>query len=156
MKPFGCVTTEIDRREMIEITPQIRIDESELQFDFIRASGPGGQNVNKVSTSVQLRFDVQNSPSLDPIIKDRLIKLAGKRVNQDGILIISARRYRTQEQNRQEAVRQLVRLIADALEEPSTRKPTRPSRASQYRRLERKSLRKIIKQSRRRPPFAEE
>ena len=96
---------------MIEVTSSVKIDESEIQLDFIRASGPGGQNVNKVASSVQLRFDVRNSPSLDPDVKERLIKLAGNRVTEDGILIIEAKRYRTQEQNRFDATERLITLI---------------------------------------------
>ena len=93
---------------MIEVTSSVKIDDSEIQLDFIPASGPGGQNVNKVATSVQLRFDVRNSPSLDPDVKERLIKLAGSRVTDEGILIIEAKRYRTQEQNRFDAIQRLI------------------------------------------------
>lgn len=123
---------------MIEITPQVKIDESEIQFDFIRASGPGGQNVNKVASSVQLRFDVRNSPSLEPNVKERLIKLAGNRVTQDGILIIEAKRHRTQEQNRLDATQRLVAWIQKSLEKPRERKTTRPSAASKAARVNEK------------------
>ena len=110
---------------MIEITPEIKINENELQLDFIRASGPGGQNVNKVASAVQLRFDVINSPSLHPMVKERLKRLAGNRVTEDGILILEAKRHRTQEQNRQDATRRLISLIQEALKEPEVRKATR-------------------------------
>jgi len=99
---------------MIEVISSLKIDESEIHFDFIRASGPGGQNVNKVASSVQLRFDVRNSPSLYPDVKDRLIKLAGSRMTDEGVLLIEAKRYRTQEQNRLDAVQRLVSLIQQA------------------------------------------
>ncbi|HAL16597.1 MAG TPA: aminoacyl-tRNA hydrolase, partial [Anaerolineaceae bacterium] len=112
---------------MIELTPTLSLDEKELVFDFIRASGPGGQNVNKVSTAVQLRFDVANSPSLPADVKERLIKLAGNRMTEDGILIIEAKRFRSQEKNRIDAVQRLVTLIQKAAEPAKKRKPTRPS-----------------------------
>lgn len=112
---------------MIEVTSSVKIDENEVQYDFVRASGPGGQNVNKVASSVQLRFDVRNSPSLAPDVKERLIKLAGNRVTEDGILIIEAKRYRTQDQNRFDATQRLITWIQKALEKPKERKATRPS-----------------------------
>ena len=112
---------------MIEITPSILLDDSELQFDFIRAAGPGGQNVNKVATAAQLRWDVRATASLTPEVKERLIKLAGSRVTEDGILIIEAKRYRTQEQNRFDATQRLITWIQKALEKPKERKATRPS-----------------------------
>ena len=111
---------------LIEVSSSVRIDESEIQLDFIRASGPGGQNVNKVASSVQLRFDIRNSPSLAPDVKERLIKLAGSRVTEDGILIIEAKRYRTQDQNRFDANQRLISLIQKALEKPKVRRATRP------------------------------
>ncbi|NMB61679.1 MAG: aminoacyl-tRNA hydrolase [Chloroflexi bacterium] len=111
---------------MIEVTPSVKIEESEIQYDFIRVSGPGGQNVNKVASSVQLRFDIRNSPSLEPDVKERLIKLAGSRVTEDGILIIEAKRYRTQDQNRFDANQRLISLIQKALEKPKVRRATRP------------------------------
>ena len=112
---------------MIEVTPSIKIDENEIQLDFIRSSGPGGQNVNKVASAVQLRFDVRNSPSLEPEVKERLIKLAGSRMTDDGVLIIEAKRYRTQEQNRFDAIQRLVTLIQKALVKPKIRRATRPT-----------------------------
>jgi ribosome-associated protein len=135
---------------MIEVTSAIKIEESEIQYDFIRASGPGGQNVNKVASSVQLRFDVRNSPSLDPDVKERLIKLAGSRITEAGILIIEAKRYRTQDQNRLDATQRLIALIQKALEKPKPRKKTRPSAAAMAKRLEAKKRRGDAKLARRR------
>jgi ribosome-associated protein len=135
---------------MIEITPSISIDESEIAFDFVRSSGPGGQNVNKVATAVQLRFDVLNSPSLDQDVKDRLVRKAGARMTGDGILLIDAHRYRTQEQNRQDALERLVELVRKAAEKPKLRKRTRPTLASQQERLERKRQRSETKKLRHR------
>ena len=123
---------------MIQITPAIKIDESEIQESFIRASGPGGQNVNKVATSVQLRFDVAGSPSLPDEVRKRLISLAGNRITGDGILIIEARRFRTQIQNREDATGRLVNLIRRAAQRPPIRRRTRPTLASKERRLESK------------------
>ena len=110
---------------MIEITPSLKIDESEVHYEFIRSSGPGGQNVNKVATGVQLRFDVRNSAALTAEVKERLAKLAGSRLNTEGVLTLEAKRHRTQEQNRQDATRRLISLIQEALKEPEVRKATR-------------------------------
>jgi ribosome-associated protein len=126
---------------MIEITPSLALDDSEIQLEFVRAAGPGGQNVNKVATAVQLRFDVRHSPSLPPEVKARLIKLAGSRMSNDGILIIEARRYRTQEQNRTDAVQRLIALLHKASQAPQTRHTTHPTPASQLRRIESKRKR---------------
>ncbi len=134
---------------MISITPSIHLNESELTFVFIRASGPGGQNVNKVATAAQLRFDVRNSPSLPEEVKARLIRLAGKRATEDGILVIEAKRYRTQERNREDALQRFSALIQKALEKPKSRRATRPSVAARARRVEAKKQRGAIKRMRR-------
>jgi ribosome-associated protein len=134
---------------VIEVTPYLSIPENEITIEFIRASGPGGQNVNKVSTSVQLRFDIRRSPSLADEVKDRLINLAGSRVTADGVLVIEAKRYRTQEQNRLDAVNRLVIWVRKALERPSVRRPTRPGAAAKRARLDDKHEHSAIKQSRR-------
>ena len=123
---------------MIHITRTITIDESEIQENFIRASGPGGQNVNKVATTVQLRFDVANSRSLPEEVRTRLISLAGNRITEDGILIIDARRFRTQSRNREDAIARLVELIRNAAQRPKNRRKTRPTLTSKIRRLESK------------------
>jgi ribosome-associated protein len=137
---------------MITVTPEIAIDEREIEERFIRASGPGGQNVNKLSSAVELRFDVRNSPSLPEPVRFRLGRLAGRRLNQEGVLVLSAQRFRTQERNRQDALDRLVELIARAAEPPPPpRKKTRPSRAAREERLKAKSKRSQIKSMRGRP-----
>lgn len=133
---------------MVEDNPQLSIDDKELEFSFIRADGPGGQNVNKVATAVQLRFDVLNSESLPEEVKARLVKLTGKRMTQDGVLVIEAKRFRTQEKNREDALERFKRLVHKALEKPKARKRTKPSAASIAKRLEKKKQRGEIKRSR--------
>ncbi len=133
---------------MINITRSLSIDDKEIRLSFVRASGPGGQNINKVATAVQLRFDAVNSASLPGDVRTRLIRLAGKRINKDGILIIEARQYRTQERNREDALLRLVELIRKAAEKPKPRKKTKPSKAAKERRIENKHLRSEIKRSR--------
>ncbi len=119
----------------MRITRAISIDERELKEEFVRASGPGGQNVNKVATAVQLRFDVRRSPSLPEDVRERLLKLGGRRVTRDGVLVIDARRYRTQERNRKDARDRFVALVKRAAERPRKRRATKPTRASVERRM---------------------
>lgn len=138
---------------MIEVTDALRIDEAELEFRAARASGPGGQHVNKTSTAVELRFDVEASPSLPDDVKARLIKLAGSRMTLEGVLVIFAQTHRSQEMNRQDAIGRLVALIQKAAEAPKPRKRTRPTRASKERRLASKSRRSEVKSMRGKPGF---
>jgi len=140
---------------MIRVTRTIAIDESELTLEFIRASGPGGQNVNRVATAVQLRFDVANSPSLPDDVRERLVHLAGSRMTKDGVLIIEARRFRTQGRNQQDAVERLVELVRQAAKEPRVRRKTRPTLAARRRRLEAKRRRSEKKRLRRSGPDGE-
>jgi ribosome-associated protein len=136
---------------VIEVTDSISIGDDEIQVEYVQSSGPGGQNVNKVATAAQLRFDVRNSPSLPEDVRRRLERLVGKRLTAAGVLVIEARRYRTQEQNRQDAIDRLVSLVRKAAEKPKTRRKTRPTAASVQKRLESKRRRSEIKRMRQDP-----
>lgn len=135
---------------MIWVSRSIRIPEREVKLRFIQASGPGGQSVNKVASAVELRFDVRHSRALTGEVRDRLILHAGKRLNNAGVLIIQARRFRNQERNRRDAIERLVRLVRRAALHPKTRRQTKPTRASRERRLESKKRRASTKEHRRR------
>ena len=141
---------------IIQVTPDISIDENEISYHFIRASGPGGQNVNKVATAVQLRFDLAGSSSLSDEVRERLRLLGGKRITEEGFLIIDARRFRTQERNRKDALERLIRMIMRAAEKPKARRKTRPPAQSRRRRLDSKHRRGEIKRSRRSVDVSEE
>ncbi|MGZ8299264.1 MAG: alternative ribosome rescue aminoacyl-tRNA hydrolase ArfB [Rhodoplanes sp.] len=130
---------------MIRITETIAIGEDELSERFVRAAGPGGQNVNKVATAVQMRFDVRRSPNLPDEVRTRLVRLAGRRLTRDGVLVIIAQRFRTQERNREDATERLVSLIRQAAVRPTPRRPTRPTKASRERRLTAKKRRAGVK-----------
>ena len=139
---------------MIRITDTISIDENEIRESFVRSSGPGGQNVNKLSTAVQLRFDVRHSPSLPNEVAARLMRLAGRRMTKDGELVLIAQNHRTQERNRAEALERLIDLIRRAAVRPIPRRATKPTKASRQRRLEGKKRRSVIKRQRQgKPPF---
>jgi ribosome-associated protein len=138
---------------MIRVTSHISIDEREVEESFVRASGPGGQNVNKLATAVQLRFDVRSSPSLPAEVRDRLERLAGARLTRDGVLVIAAQSHRTQGRNRQDALDRLVDLIRRAAIAPRLRRPTKPTKASRERRVEAKKHRAGLKLRRTRPAF---
>ncbi len=136
---------------MIEISPRISLDENELEFSYIRAGGPGGQNVNKVSSAVQMRFDARRSPSLPNEVSVRLQRLAGSRLTQDGVIVISANRFRDQQRNRADAIERLVELIRTAEPAPVKRKATKPSRAAREKRVDSKTKRGAVKSMRQRP-----
>jgi ribosome-associated protein len=134
---------------MIEITPSVQIDERDIQIDYVRSSGPGGQNVNKVATAAQLRFDVRAS-LLPEEVKTRLIHLAGQRITTEGVLLIEAKRFRTQEQNREDAIQRFVELVRKALVRPKARRKTKPTQASKEERIKEKKRRGEIKKMRQR------
>ena len=137
---------------MIRVTDTIAIDEAELEESFVRASGPGGQNVNKLSTAVQLRFDIRRSPNLPEDVRERAERLAGRRLTKDGVLVLIAQRHRTQERNRADALERLIALLQEAAVRPTPRRATRPTRASKERRIEGKKRRADVKRLRR-PSF---
>ena len=140
---------------MIRITPGIAIDEHEIEESFVRASGPGGQNVNKLATAVQLRFNVRGSPSLPDDVRERLERLAGSRLTRDGYLVIIAQRHRMQGRNREDALRRLIDLIRRAAIAPRVRRPTKPTKAARERRVEAKKHRAGVKLMRRVKPTLE-
>jgi ribosome-associated protein len=139
---------------MIRVTGQINIDEREIEESFVRASGPGGQNVNKLSTAVQLRFDVRGSPSLPGEVRERLERFAGRRLTREGVLVIIAQQHRTQARNREDALARLIDLVRRAAVAPRPRRPTKPSKASRQRRVDAKKHRASLKRLRQgRPAF---
>ena len=137
---------------MIEITATISLDPREIEESFIRSPGPGGQNVNKVATAVQLRFDLRSSPSLPEAVRARAERLAGRRLTKDGVVVITAARFRSQERNREDALARLVALLREAARPPTPRRPTRPSAGAKRRRLDDKTRRGTLKKLRRTKP----
>ena len=153
---LDCFSTFVPRNDatMIPVTAQINLDEREIEESFVRASGPGGQNVNKLSTAVQLRFNVRSSPSLPNDVRERLERLAGSRLTRDGVMVIIAQCHRTQARNRQDALDRLIELIRRAAVVPVKRRPTKPTMAARERRIESKKRRARTKSLRRaRPSF---
>ena len=141
---------------MVEVTSKISIPENELSYDFVRSSGPGGQNINKVATAVQLRFDVAHTPSLPEAARNRLMRLAGKRMTSEGVLVIEAKRYRSQDKNRQDALERLVNLVRKAAEKPKTRRKTTISKSQKEQRLQLKRRHSQLKSSRKHVNHIEE
>lgn len=139
----------------IRVQPGIELDEDEIEEAFIRASGPGGQNVNKVASAVQLRFDAANSPNLNDRVKRRLVTVAGSRMTKDGVIVLQADRYRVQSRNREDALARLIEMIRDAAAVQKYRVPTRPTRASKERRLQGKAKRQNVKAGRKRPDIGD-
>ena len=137
---------------LIPINCHLFLDDGEIEESFVRASGPGGQNVNKVSSAVQLRFDLSGSRSLPEDVRERLARLAGHRLTRDGVIVIIAQRYRTQDRNRQDALDRLIALVRRAAEPPTPRRPTKPSRAAKERRLQAKARRATTKERRQAQP----
>jgi ribosome-associated protein len=133
---------------MLRVSPTFALNDSELEERFVRASGPGGQNVNKVATAVQLRFDVERSPSISSEVRGRLRRLAGSRMTADGVLVIDARRHRTQAQNREDARERLVELLRQALVKPKRRRKTKPTKGAVERRIQTKRRRSDTKRAR--------
>ena len=141
-----------NNKQMLVVTPTLSIDDAEIEEQFIRSSGPGGQNVNKVETAVQIRFDAANSKALSRDVFNRLRTLAGSRMTRDGIIVLTAQSHRSQDRNRKDARNRLAALIARALVPPKRRKPTKPSRAAKQQRLDTKKKRSLVKKSRRQKP----
>lgn len=141
---------------MITIGPRIRVDESDVSFSFVQASGPGGQNVNKVATAAALRFNLWSAPGVPWDVKMRAAAIAGRRLNQEGEIVILAQRFRSQERNRADAIERLAALLAEAEHPPKPRVATRPTRASRIRRVDDKTRRGAVKRTRRVPPADDE
>ncbi|HSG30518.1 MAG TPA: alternative ribosome rescue aminoacyl-tRNA hydrolase ArfB [Thermodesulfobacteriota bacterium] len=137
----------------IHITPSLSVDLGELTFEFIKSSGPGGQNVNKVSTGVRMRFDVLNSASLPSEVRSRLLKLNKNRINKEGFLVLESQKYRTQEANKKDLLNKFTELLYEASRKPKKRVKTRPSKTSVQRRLDMKNKRSKLKQTRKKPEW---